>query len=88
LDNEKEYHDLMSYRVRGSPGINYRSKEISKDEVIKRRAAMRKILINTNFHNSSNDTLDSMIINKTNLGYYIVEDSEGYETIINYKKSK
>ncbi len=84
MESVKEYFDLMSYRVRGSPDINYKSKEISKDDIIKRRAAMRQILRDSQFNNQTNDSLDSMRIEKTDNGY-IVEDSEGYETIIGYK---
>lgn len=75
----------MEYRVQGSAKVEYKSRKLSRDDIIKRRAAMRKILINSIFNNSSNEVLDSLRIERTGTGYYIVEDLQGYETIIGYK---
>lgn len=78
--------ELINYRVNGH-GINQRTKEMSKNDIIKRRAIIRRILINTSFNNKSNDYLDGSRIEYTGYGY-ILEEPNGYETIIGYKTKK
>lgn len=86
MNEVKNEQELIIYRVYGH-GINQRTKEMSKDDVIKRRAIIRRILINTSFNNKPNDYLDGSRIEHTGYGY-ILEDPKGYETIIGYKTKK
>lgn len=78
--------ELVSYRVDGS-GVDYYSKKFSKDDIIKRRAILRKLLMNTGFRNSSNNELDGMIVTKISEDSYIVEEQNGYETVTGYKNT-
>lgn len=61
---------------------NFHALKMTKDEIIERRAYMRQILKNTKFSNGSNDTLDLMRVYDVPGYGYMVEDAEGYETII------
>ncbi|WP_066715699.1 hypothetical protein [Clostridium sp. Marseille-P299] len=79
-------HELIKWRVEGVGVNNYNARKASRDEVLERRAAMRKLLIGTQFNNSSNEQLDCMRIEYTPYGY-IVEDSNGNETVIRYKRT-
>lgn len=83
MDNERTAEKLMTYRVRDIIPFDYRAIPMTRDEIIKRRALMRQILIGTKFGNANNEKLDSMRINKTSFGY-IVEDEEGRETALGY----
>lgn len=85
--NKTNQNDLLRHRVKGSEGIDYMSRGMSKDEIVERRSVIRKILINSQFNNSPNNFLDSIRVENTEQGY-IVEDPEGYEIIIGYKKKK
>ena len=59
---------------------------MTQNEVIERRAAMRKILLGTKFSNSDNKTLDNIIIVKFN-NSFIVEDQEFSEFYYSNKKA-
>lgn len=87
MNEENSVLELMKYRVPGSNAITFMSRIMTHDEIIKRRAAMRQILKESRFNNSSNDALDGMRIEKTVNGY-IVKDLQGYETVIGYKLKK
>lgn len=85
--NKGSQNELLRFRVNGSEGINYMSKAMSNEDIIERRAVIRRILINSSFNNSPNNFLDSIRIENTEQGF-IVEDPQGYETIIGYKMEK
>jgi hypothetical protein len=87
LDNKLDQLQLVYYRVEGSKGVNFMTRKLTKDDVIKRRAIMRQILKESMFNNRSNEQLDSMRIEKADL-YFVVEDSNGYQTVIGYKNKK
>lgn len=72
--------DLMKHRVVEQ---GYR---MTQNEVIERRAAMRKILLGTKFGNSDNKTLDNIIIVKLD-NSFIVEDQAFSEFYYSNKKA-
>lgn len=79
----------MKYRVIGSnTGFMYMEMEMSKDDVIKRRASMRPLLKDTMFRNSSNETLDSIRIIAIEDNNISVEDNNGYEFYIKTSKEQ
>lgn len=78
--------ELIRYRIDGK-GIGCHSKKVSKDEIINRRIIIRQILINTQFCNSSNDELDGMRVTKLSENCYLIEERNGYETILGYKNA-
>lgn len=79
-------NELIKWRVEGVGDNFYNAKKITREKVLKRREVMRKLLIGTQFNNSSNEQLDCMRIEYTPYGY-IVEYSNGIETIIRYKRT-
>lgn len=83
---ERPIENLITCRLNDIVPFDYRAISMTSDEIIKRRAAMRKLLIGTQFNNSSNEQLDSMRIEYTPYGY-IVENSNGNETVIRYKRT-
>lgn len=59
---------------------------MNPNEVIERRAAMRKILLGTKFGNSDNKTLDNVIVVKLD-NSFIVEDEMLSEFYYSNKKA-
>lgn len=61
---------------------NYYAIQMSQEEILERRAYIRRILRTTQFNNQSNEDLDSVRIYDVPGYGLMVESSEGYETII------
>jgi len=80
---------LAAYRVKGSGKSTYREMSMTQDEVVKRRAYMREVLISTNFNNLSDDALDSSRLanlSDDNGISYLYENESGYEFFISSSK--
>ena len=55
---------LAGYRVNKPGCILYRSKDMTPDQIIERRAYLRRLLLKTQFGNLSNDTLDTIRVRR------------------------
>lgn len=83
INKENKLKSIMKYRVaRSNSGIKYMEKEMSKEDVIKRRTSMRELLKNTSFCNSANENLDSMRITALDENGMSTEDTKGYDFYI------
>lgn len=76
---------LMSRRVKDPNKECLYEQEMTKDEIIARRAELRKILLGTMFHNSTNEVLDGIRVDITEYGF-LVEDENGKSWLLGIVK--
>ena len=78
----KEGKELAVFRVHQEGGLDFQSKVMDPDQISKRRAYMRKILlVFPKWANLSNDELDQIRLESVSDGY-IVEDASGCEIFL------
>lgn len=61
---------------------NYYAMEMTQDEILERRAYLRRVLRKTGFNDLKNEELDSIRLYRVPEYGFMVEDTRGYETII------
>lgn len=67
---------LTESRVKGSSPMTHYAAELTKDQILDRRAYLRKVLRDTYWKNLSNEDLDNIrLIHEDNV--YLLEDTEG-----------
>lgn len=71
--NEKQ---LAEFRVKGSGPMTHSARDMTRDQVIERRAYIRRMLMNTYWQNQSNEVFDNIRILHESNGY-LLEDTEG-----------
>lgn len=70
---------LATFRVRKSGNLPYRDRDMSSEEIIARRAYLRKTLIDSERSNLSNDVLDNIRLVDLGNNNLVFEDERGYE---------
>lgn len=71
---------LAAYRVKKPGCMEYRSMEMTPEQVTDRRAYLRQLLLKTQWGNSSNEILDAIRVWKARTAdEYFIEDADGYE---------
>lgn len=70
---------LASFRVRKQGSLPYKAISMTAEQIIARRAYLRKALLNSPMKNLSNEQLDNIRLTDYDNGCYVFEDSKGYE---------
>lgn len=75
--------DLAGYRVKLPEGIAYRAMDMTPNEILERRAYLRRLLLNTPWGNSANEVLDRIRVRQIpDTGEILLSDEQECEFLL------